>query len=216
MIRTDTVTLTTIQAIAYRQKLPAGGSGIVVLSKDCAQPGIASISKTSGDPILSANTPKDKYPVEIFREAIELTAGLPYKKRGAPSAASAFAALKEPAETPEEKKLEEELEVVVDSAEYKKVVDAYTDKKGKLSYALLNKDLIRFIHSSSVARSMIEKKASVSEITLYAAGSKFRGITGNHKLSDDQVKKMIELLDEVSPKGVLKEFTEELRKGLKK
>ncbi len=44
----------------------------------------------------------------------------------------------------------------------------------------------------------------------------FRGITGNHKLSDEQVLKMVELLDEVNPKGALAEFTEELRRSLKK
>ena len=31
MIRTDTVQLTVIPAVAYRQKLTAGGSGIVIL-----------------------------------------------------------------------------------------------------------------------------------------------------------------------------------------
>ena len=48
MIRTETVTLTVIPAVAYRQKLPAGGSGIVIVRNDREQPGIASISKSSG------------------------------------------------------------------------------------------------------------------------------------------------------------------------
>ena len=207
MIRTDVVQLTTIRATAYRQKLTAGGSGIVILRNDYKQPGIASISKTSGQAIPAANTSKEKYPAEAFQEAIELTAGMPYKKRKPPTKAYVPA---EPKETPEII----ELEVVIDSDEYQKVVDAYTDKKGRLSYALLNKDMIRFAHSSSVARSMVEKKASVEEIILYVVGTKFRGITGNHKLSDEHVQKMIELLDEVSPKGVLAEFTAEIRKSL--
>ena len=209
MVRTDVVNLTTLQATAYRQKLVSGGSGIVILRSDSSQPGIASISKTSGEPILTANTPKDKYPAEAFREAIELTVGLPYRKRKAPTAVNLPA---EEKETPEIK----EIEVIVNSAEYQKIVDAYTDKKGKLSYALLNKDMIKFAHSSSVARSMVEEKASVDDICLYVVGTKFRGITKNRKLSDEQVLKMVDLLDEVSPKGVLTEFKEELRKSLKK
>ena len=209
MIRTDVVKLTTIPAAAYRQKLAAGGAGIVIIRNDYKQPGIASISKTSGQAIPVANLPKDKYPAEAFQEAIELTAGLPYTKRKAPS--KVFFPAKEK-ETPEI----QELEIVIDSDEYQKVVDMYTDKKGKLSYSLLNKDLIKFVHFSSVARSMISKKASEDEICLYAVGSKFRAITDNHKLSDEQFLKMIELLDEVSPKGVLTEFREELRKSLKK
>ncbi len=210
MIRTETVKLTTLQATAYRQKLTSGGAGIVILRSDFAQPGIASISKTSGQAIPTANTPKEMYPMEAFQEAIELTGGLPYKKRKAPSAAVLPTEEKEP--TPEIK----ELEVLVDGADYGKILEAYTDKKGKLSYALLNKDLIKFIHSSSVARSMIAEKAPEEKICLYAVGSKFRGITGNHKLTDDQVLKIVALLDEVSPKGVLTEFMDEVRKGLKK
>ena len=64
MIRTDVVKLTVISAVAFRQKLQAGGSGVTILRYDVQQPGIASISKTSGDPILTVNTPKDLYPVE--------------------------------------------------------------------------------------------------------------------------------------------------------
>ena len=52
MIRTNVVTLSVIKAIAYRQKLPAGGSRIVIIRADSAQPGIASVSKTSGEPVF--------------------------------------------------------------------------------------------------------------------------------------------------------------------
>ncbi len=209
MIRTDIVALTTLQAIAYRLKLTSGGAGIVIMRSDFAQPGIASISKTSGDPIPTANTPADKYPREAFQEAIALTSGMPYSKRGTPPQQAAVPAADEPEET-------QALEVLIDSTEYQKIVDAYTDKNGKLSYALLNKDMIKFAHSSSRVRLMIEKKSSLEDIRLYAVGTKFRHITGNSHLSDDQVQKMIGLLDEVSPKGVLTEFTEELRRSLKK
>ena len=44
----------------------------------------------------------------------------------------------------------------------------------------------------------------------------FRSINGNHRLSDDQVIKMAELLDEVSPKGVFKQLSDELRRKMKK
>ena len=82
MIRTKVVNLTKIKGIAFRQKLPSGGSGIVILREGVAQPGIASISKTSGEAIPTANTPTDVYPPDVFKEAISLTAGLPYKKLG--------------------------------------------------------------------------------------------------------------------------------------
>ena len=81
---------------------------------------------------------------------------------------------------------------------------------------IVRKDLIKFINSSSVARKMIADKASLEDIRTYAAGSKFRSITGNHNMTDDQVNKMAELLDDVSPRCIFKEFNDELRKKLKK
>ena len=56
MVRTETVNLTVIEAVAFRQKLNAGGSGITILRYDIDQPGIASISKTSGEAIPTDNT----------------------------------------------------------------------------------------------------------------------------------------------------------------
>ena len=209
MIRTEVVTLTTIPATAYRQKLSSGGSGIVILREDAAQPGVASISKTSGEAIPTRNTPAKLYPKKAFKEAIELTSGLPYRKRGAPSSPV-------PAPAAPEEDAEPVLEAVVDSEEYGKIVDAYTDKTGKLSYALLNKDLIRFAHRSSKVRGMIADKAPEDEIRLYIVGSKFRTVTGNRDLTDAQILKIAELLDEVSPKGVFRELNDELRKKLKK
>ena len=209
MIRTNVVSLSSIAGIAYRQKLPSGGAGIVILREGSAQPGIASISKTSGEAIPSANTHKDVYPKEAFQEAINLTAGLPYRKQGKVQLKGIFLVDEPVAEEQTEE------ETIVDSGDYEKIVEKYTDNSGKLSYDLINKDMIRFIHSSSVARKMIADGESVESIRLYAAGSKFRGVTKNHTLTDAQVLKIVELLDEVSPKGVLKEFNEEIRKKLK-
>ena len=207
MIRTDIVPLTQIDAVAFRQKLPAGGSGITILRYDADQPGIASISKTTGDPIPTANTPADLYPKEAFREAIQLTAGLPYKKR------SNVRLEKKTVEevAPETNEETTEAEAVIDSSEYQTLVDKYTDKNGKLSYELLNKDLIRFAHSSKTVRSMMEDGVSLNEIRSYIVCSKFRTVIGR-KLTEAQVLKMADLLDEVSPKSVFKEVDAELRR----
>ena len=209
MIRTNVVNLTVINGIAYRQKLMKGGSGIVIIRDDAAQPGIASISKTSGEAIPVANTPKKLYPQEAFNEAIALTAGLPYKNQGNVRLKGKLVSEEPAAEA------EEQEEIVVSSAEYLKVVEKYTDKNGKLSYDLLNKDMIKFAHSSSIVRKMVEEGVKPKEISAYVVGTKFRNITGNAKLTDQQVDKMVELLDEVSPKGVFKVFNDEIRKSLK-
>ena len=208
MIRTDIVKLTVIEAVAFRQKLTAGGAGVTVLRYDTAQPGIASISKTSGQAIPAANTPADKYPPEVFNEAIRLTFGMPYKKRG--NVKLTKETVEEVAPEPAEEVTEEE--VVIDSREYQKLVDYYTDKNGKLSYELLNKDLIKFAHASKTVRGMLDEGESVKKIRTYIVCSKFRSVIGNRKLTEAQVLKMAELLDEVSPKSVFKTLDAELRK----
>ena len=213
MIRTNVVTLTVIPAIAYRQKLPSGGSGITIYRYDTVQPGIASISKSSGKAIPAANTSRKLFPQAAFSEAIELTAGMPYKKqKGVRVAEEKVVETEEPAE----EAVAKEDAVIIDSADYQKIVDKFTDKKGKLSYDLLNRELIKFAKKSAQVRSMIESKATADEISFEIAKAKFREITGNALLSDDQIRKAIELLDEVSPKGVFKELNSEIRLMLKR
>ena len=181
----------------------------MIYREDSAQLGIASISKTSGEAIPTANTPKKLFPLDAFQEAITLTAGLPYKNqgnvqvKGEPLTAEAVQVL--------EAQVEEE--VIVDSTEYQMIVDHYTDKDGKLSYTILNKDMIKISHSSSRVRKKLEEGQSIEEIRLYVVGTKFRNITGNKDLTDEQVLKIVELLDEVSQKSVFKEFNEELRRS---
>ena len=207
MIRTAIVRLTSIPAIAYRQKLTSGGS--TILRNGVSQPGIASISKTSGEAIPTVNTPQSEYPIEAFAEAIELTAGMPYKKLGA------IKYVEEQAVETEDTSETLPEEVIVDSKEYKMIADTYTDKNGKLSYDLLNRDMIKLAHDSSIVKEMLEEMQSVDDIRIYVTGAKFREITGNSELTDAQILKITEMLDEVSPKGVLKEFNETIRLRLK-
>lgn len=212
MIRTSTVQLTTISAVAYRQKLVSGGAGITIWGNNVRQPGLASISKTSGEAIPTANTPLEYYPQEAFAEAIKLTAGLPYKNLGKVQMPEGLAV--EPEEA-EEAPAQPEIEAVIDSAEYQRVVDAYSDKDGRLSYTLLNKDLIQTAKASGQVRLMIEDHASLEEIRLQVVKAKLRSVSRNPALTDEQVQLMIELLDEISPKGVLRPLNEEIRKWLR-
>ena len=208
MIRTDTVELTVIPAVAFRQKLPSGGSGVTVLRYDAEQPGIASISKSSGKAIRAKNTPKDLYPSEAFNEAIELTRGMPYRKRGGVRLSEKKVIDTEPevaAEVPE-------VEVILDSADYQRIVRNYTDKNGKLSYILLNRDLINLAHRSSKVRTMLAEGAKLDSIRDYIVLTRFISVTENHNLSQEQAAKAAELLDEVSPQSVFKTLNEELKK----
>ena len=208
MIRTSVVELTTIPAVAYRQKLPAGGSGITVCRYGEKQVGLASISTRSGKAIPAENNPAELYPAEAFAEAIELTRGLPYKKLGKVTMLKKSFKEQEP-------KAEEE-EIPVDLAAYDKLAAKYTDKTGKLSYELINKDLIKFLKSSSVVRGLIAEQASAAKIKNYIVGVKVRDVAGNKDLTDKQVKQLTDMLDNVYPKGVFKELNDEIRKTLGK
>lgn len=216
MIRTNSVTLATIPgAIAYRTKLPSGGAGIVIVRADEPQPGTATISKTSGEAIVATNTPADAYPAEAFAEAIELTYGMPYRKQGKPKAPFIEATPEADIEADGEAGDEDIPEAkVVAGEEYQKIVDAYTDKKGRLSYDLLNKDLIKLAHHSDYVASMITDGASEQDIWLHVVGTRFAGLTGNDHLTESEVVNLAALIDEVSPKGAFKELNAKIREML--
>ncbi len=210
MIRTNVVKLTVIPAMAFRQKLPSGDIGILIVKPGVSQPGMATISKKTGEPVPAANTPAKGYPKEAFEEAIRLTAGMPYRKLGNIKVTAEF--LEEPAEDQSEAVKEE---VVVDSEDYRKITEHFTDDSGKLSYSLINKEFIQFAKRSTIVQTMIQDGDKEDDIVNYIVANKFRNITGNDDLSDEQVQKIVELLDEVSPQSVFKELKSEIRKDLR-
>ena len=209
MIRTNVVQLEGVPAFAYREKFKDGGSGIIVLLQGQKQPGIAMVDKRTGGAVPAANTNTKVYTPEIFKEAIALTQGMPYHKLASVKITEdMYPAPAEPVEEP--------VDVVIDTEEYEKLVAHYADKNGKLSYELLNKDMIRFAHSSSIVRGMIADRKPAAKIRKYIVSNKFRNIIGNDDLTDEQIDRMVELMDEVSPKGVFKELNDYLRKELAK
>jgi len=50
VIRTRLVELSSLEAVAYRQKLRGGQVGVVILRQDTAQPGLALLNRQSGTP----------------------------------------------------------------------------------------------------------------------------------------------------------------------
>ena len=207
MIRTDTVSLTVIPAVAFRQKLKQGGSGIVILRPEARQPGIASISRTSGNPIINQQTDQKLFPEEAFKEAMRLTLGLPYRK-------TTPVKVTEDMIVKEIKEEEPEPEIKLNEEAYQAIVARYTDKSGHLSYDLINKEMIRFAKSSSIVRGMIQEGKKASVIRNYIVSNKFRNIADNDDLTNADIKLIVEMLDEVSPKGVFKELDAEIRKML--
>jgi len=221
MIRTDYVRLKTLNAVAYRQKLKAGGSGIVIVQKGVKQPGIAQIDKRESRPILQANISEKLYPIAAFEEAIELTIGMPYGKRRPVSFPVELLEKKNVESTDDPVEIDDENDVndenvedsqVVDSKAYQLILSQFTDKKGKLSYLLLNRDFIKFAKKSSMVQKMIESLASNEDILDYIILNRLIEITKDKNLTFEQMKAVVALLDEVSPKFVFKELNDEIRK----
>lgn len=207
MIRTPLVELTTIPAIAFRRKLRGGKSGLVIQRFDTAQPGLALVNRSDGSPDIAANTPKGPFPEAAFVEAMERTQGLPYNQRGAVRLGAA-------PETPEEVEETEAEIATVSSQEYAAIVDAFTDKRGVLSYDLLNRDFLKFAKSSKVVSRMVSEGAGLDAIKAQVLRARFERLTGNRQLTDAQIAAIVEMLDEVSPRHVFKTLDDELRKML--
>ena len=207
MIRTNVVKLETMQAFAYRQKLKAGDVCIVIVKPDVQQPGMAGISRKTGEPVLTKNTNPEKFPPEAFKEAYQKTVGMPYRKQGSIKVTKEMFVEPEPEKESEEIKLNE--------AAYQKIVDHYVDKNGLLSYDVINSEMIKFLKSSSIVRKMIAEGEKATDIRDYIVANKFRNIA-EEDLSDGEIKLIVELLDEASPKGVFKELNSEIRKDLAK
>jgi hypothetical protein len=220
VIRTRLVELSSLEAVAYRQKLRGGQSGVVILRPDTAQPGLALLNHQSGQPDPAANTPAALYPLEAFQEALELTSGLPYSSRGpvrspaavpgAPAASAVEApAASELAEEPSSADL-----ATVNSADYQAIVKAYTNKKGEISYELLNKALIQAARSNPYVAELVARSATEAEIRDHVVKANFEAVTGNRAISQAEVNAILELLDAVSPRSVLRDLNEELRRIL--
>ena len=74
--------------------------------------------------------------------------------------------------------------------------------------------MIKFAKSSSVVRGMIQEGKKASVIRNYIVSNKFRNIAKNDDLTNAEIKVIVAMLDEVSPKGVFKDLDAEIRKML--
>ncbi|MCL2433555.1 MAG: hypothetical protein FWD16_03440 [Clostridia bacterium] len=223
MIRTRIIELTTIPALAYRQKLTSGGAGLTLIRFDEKQPALAVIDRRSGAPVVRQPVNAEKFPEAAFAEALEMTRGLPYGKRGAVTLASKPEFLEGPEEMPESSETPEESTVAPEAAlaavcskEYQTIVDKFTDDRGLLSYKLINRDFIQFARRSRVVANMAGEGATVEELRDYVVRSRFGAITKNRNLTPGQVEAMSQMLDGVSEKYVYRELTEELTRSLGK
>ena len=202
IIRTKAVELTTIPAIAYKQKLASGGAGIKMLRIDCDQSAVSTIDKRTGDLLPYRDFDEDLFPPEAFDEAYELTEGLPYSARGLVRLV--------PTQLEADDVVEEAPPEQVDmtlSPEYQAIVERYSDEDGKLNYTLMNKDFIQFAAKSRTVAEMIGEKASQNDVLVFIIKSRATMIANRKESLDNKsVALLIETLDEIEPRSAFKEL----------
>ena len=213
IIRTTAVELTSIPAIAYKQKLSAGGAGVKLFRLDQNATAVFTIDRRSGEGSAYGKYDAALFPDEAVNEALELTTGLPYTSRGKLN----ITVFEEKKDAEDVAETETEKIDMVDSAEYKALLARYTNEKGKLNYALMNKDFIQFASKSKVVASMTADKAAVEDILLFVIKSRSALLAGKKdSVTDAEAAALMETLDEIDPRSAFKELGAYIKRLLAK
>ena len=213
IIRTTAVELTAIPAIAYKQKLGAGGAGIKILLLDRDASAVFTIDRRTADVTPYGKYDADLFPDEAMLEALELTVGLPYTARGKLK----ISFFEEADKAEDVVETETDKVDMVDSAEYLAFLERYTNEKGKLNYTLMNKDFIQFASKSKIIGTMIADKAGVDDVVLYIVKNRAAFLAGKKdNLNDQETAALIETLDEIDPRSAFKELGAYIKRLLAK
>ena len=213
IIRTTAVELAAIPAIAYKQKLSAGGAGIKIFRLDSDTSAVFSIDRRSGEAVPYGKYDAELFPDEAVAEALELTIGLPISARGKLK----ITAFEQPKEAEDVEETETEKIDMVGSAEYQAILERYTNEKGKLNYPLMNKDFMQFANKSMVVANLVAENAPVEAILLFVVKSRTALLAGKKdSLNDQEAAALIETLDEIDPRSAFKELTAYIKRLLAK
>ena len=213
IIRTPAVELTTIPAIAYKQKLSAGGAGVKIFRLDADAVAVVTIDRRTGEGVARGKVDAALFPEDAVSEAISLTSGMAYSARGKIK----VAAQPETKEADDVEETEADKVDMVGSVEYAAIVERYSDEKGKMNYPLMNKDFIQFASKSKTVDTLIQNKASTEELVRVILKNRAGFIAGTTETLDDaQTDGLLETLDEIDPRSAFKELTQHLKRMLAK
>jgi hypothetical protein len=214
IIRTKVVELSTIPAIAYKIKLSSGGSGVKMHRTDVEATAFATIDKRTGSAIPDARVDARVFPEIAFDEALEELAGLPYAGRGKVRiVVSDEAESEEVADAPEETQ-SAEIQMLY-SDEFNAIIDRFSDERGKINYALMNKQFMQFAQASKTVADMCSKHATQEDVLLFIIRNRAAHLAGKREnISAEEAKALIETIDEIDPRSAFKELNLYIRKRL--
>ena len=208
MIRTETVKLSSLVGMAYKQKLTAGGTGLAIVTPD--DRAAYTINKRDGKVVPYGTVSESVFTSEVVDEALELTKGLPYRRLGKITKVYEDSRCDETLAEQETEDDKPSVDVIA-SKEYEGFIKEYTDKNGKFSYLLMNRDLMKFADRSSVVARMVAEGESGNTIIRYIVKSKAVDIARSKKMDDDFLTAFIETFDSMNTRSAFKELTAHLR-----
>jgi len=208
MIRTEIVQLSSINAIAFKQKLNSGGSGVTIITPE--DKAVFTVNKRDGTCVPYGTVNTGLFTEAVINEALELTRGMSYKRLGTITKVYPDKHCDEKSVDLETEDAKIDIDVIA-SVEYMAFLTKYTDKKDRFSYQLMNKDLMQFASKSSVVSKMLGEKADADDIVKYIVKSKAAELANNKGMEDDILAVFIDTLDSMDTRSAFKELRAYLR-----
>jgi len=208
MIRTEIVKLNSMTGLAYKQKLTAGGTGLAIITPN--DRAAFSINKRDGSVVPYGEVDAITFTGEVIEEALELTKGLPYRRLGKVTKVYDDSHCDETSAELETEDDEPSV-CVIASKEYAGFIKEYTDKNGKFSYQLMNRDLMKFADRSSVVDNMVSEGESGDAILRYIVRSKVVSIARTKAVEDAFLTTFIETFDSMNTRSAFKELNAHIR-----
>ena len=208
MIRTATVKLNGILGLAYKQKLMDGGAGLAIITPN--ERAAYTINKRDGKAVPYGAVDADVFTGAVVDEAMDLTRGLPYRRLGKVTKVYGDS---HSDETPADLESEDDAASidVVASKEYNEFIMEYTDKNGKFSYQLMNRDMMKFADRSSVVRAMLGEGEGDKAIARYVIRSKAVSLAGTREMGDKFLTAFITTFDSMNTRSAFKELNAHIR-----
>ena len=208
MIRTEAVKTTTISGMAFRQKLQAGGSGITIITPK--ERAMFTINKRDGSCVPFGKVDEKVFTKEVVNEVLELTMGLPYRRLSSITKVH----LDKPCEETlvEHEVDDEKVDIdIISSAEYAAFIEKFSDKKGRFSHQLMNKELMQFAARSGAVSKMLSEKEKVDLIVRYVVRTKAAKLGKRKEMDDETLTAFIETIDDICTRSAFKELNSYLR-----
>ena len=211
MIRTEAVKTATIPGMAFRQKLQAGGTGITIITPH--ERATFTVNKRDGSCVPYGKVNEKVFTESVIKEVLDLTMGLPYRRLGSITKVHVN---KPCEESPVEHEVDDEKADIdiISSAEYAAFIEKFSDKKGRFSHQLMNKELMQFAAKSGVVNKKLAMKEDTEMILRYVVRSKAAKLARRKEMDDDTLTAFIETIDSICTRSAFKELNAYLRDRL--